>query len=64
MKHNLNIIETLIRLALTMFLVIGGWLLGTFLLFPVGMFITVTALSGYCPVYHVLGVDRSSHGGI
>lgn len=61
MKHNLNLIETLIRLALTMILVIAGWLMGTFLLFPIGMFITVTALSGYCPLYHLLGIDRATH---
>jgi hypothetical protein len=56
--HNLNLKETLARLILALFVIVGGWLLHTNLLFPVGMLLTVTALAGYCPLYHVLGIHR------
>ena len=54
--HNLNLKDTIIRLTLAFALIIGGWLLSTFWLFPVGMLLTVSALAGYCPVYQILGM--------
>lgn len=59
MKHNISLIEVIIRLMLTMAFAITAWLSGYFLFFPIGMVLLVTALSGFCPIYAVLGKDTS-----
>ena len=58
LPHNLNFKETLVRLILSMLVIILGWLLHTSILFPLGVLFTVTALAGYCPFYHLLGIHR------
>lgn len=59
MKHNISLIEVIIRLMLTMAFAITAWLSGYFFFFPIGMVLLVTALSGFCPIYAVLGKDTS-----
>lgn len=59
MKHNISLLEVVLRLMLTMVLAMTAWLTGYFVFFPIGMIFLVTALSGYCPIYGILGRDTS-----
>ncbi len=60
MKPNLDLRDMIIRLILMLVLIIGGWLLQTFILFPIGMYLVVTTLSAYCPIYEKLGINHQS----
>ncbi len=55
MSYNMSFFDIIIRLFLGALVVITGWLLNTLVLFPVGMALVVVALSGYCPINHLLG---------
>jgi hypothetical protein len=61
MKHNISMMEVIIRLIIAMGLALTAWLSGYFIFFPLGMIMVVTALSGYCPLYGILGKDTSDH---
>lgn len=61
MKHNISFIEVVIRLIITMAFTMTSWLSGFFFFFPIAMILVVTALSGYFPIYSVLGKDTSIH---
>ena len=57
--HNVNsILDIVVRLILVLVFVIASWALNVFTLYAVGMLLLVTALSGYCPLYHVLGKGK------
>ena len=61
LPHNVNsILEIVVRLILVLVLVIASWALNTFALYVAGMLLLVTALSGYCPIYHILGKGKQS----
>ena len=57
--HNVNsILEIVIRLSLVVVFVIASWTFGVFALYAVAMVLLVTALSGYCPINHILGKGK------
>ncbi len=50
MKHrHMSMLEIVVRLIISMLIVILSWLTNFFPLYPLGVFVLVTALSGYCP---------------
>lgn len=50
MKHrHMSMLEIVIRLIVSMVVVLISWLTNFFPLYPLGVFLLVTALSGYCP---------------
>lgn len=57
MTYNLSYLDGIVRLIIMLTLVIVGWLLNTFILYPIGMVLLVSALGGYCPLYHMLGIS-------
>ena len=50
MSYNMTPLDIVVRLTLAMVFVIIGWLLNTFILYPIGMVFLVVALTGYCPL--------------
>ena len=54
MSYNMTPLDIVLRLILSMVFVITGWLLNTFILYPVGMVFLVVALTGYCPLKALL----------
>lgn len=58
MKQNMNMFDAIIRYALLMITVIIGGALGSLPLMLLGMPFFFSAILGWCPIYHVLGIDR------
>lgn len=58
MEPNLSMVESYMRYALMMIPVIIGGLMGSLWIMLLGLPIFLTAISGYCPVYQVLGINH------
>ena len=55
MKHrHMTFLEVVIRLIASMVFVLISWATDIFLIYPVGVILLVTALSGYCPFNSVI----------
>ncbi len=54
---NVGAIDSVIRFSVTMFFMIAVMFIGMPELLFVGGFILLTALTGHCPLYSVLGID-------
>lgn len=59
LESNLSVAEAFSRYAIMMIPVIIGGLLGSLWLMLLGLPIFLTGITGFCPLYHVLGIDHS-----
>lgn len=61
MVSNISIFEVIVRLIAVLVVTIAALFANLFSLFIVAMVLLVTALSGYCPIYHALGINRNEN---
>jgi len=58
LEPNLNMVEAYMRYAFMMIPVIIGGLMGNLWIMLLGLPVFLTGISGYCPVYDVLGINH------
>ena len=61
MKQNMNMFDTIIRYAFLMIIVIIGGALGSIPVMLLGMPFFFAGILGWCPIFHVLGIDHHTH---
>jgi hypothetical protein len=59
LEPNMNMAESLSRYGIMMIPVIVGGLLGNLWIMLLGLPIFLTAISAYCPLYQVLGINHA-----
>jgi len=57
-EPNLSVKESCIRYALMMIFPIAGGLLHSLPLMILGIPVFLTAITGYCPIYDIMGIDH------
>ena len=55
MEHNLNFTDIVIRYILMMFIMIAAGVFQSIGLVILGVLVFMTAISAYCPLFHLLG---------
>lgn len=63
MVSNISLFEVVVRLAGVLVITLASLFLDSFTLYIVSMVLLVSALAQYCPIYQVLGINRSNQSG-
>ena len=58
MEHNMNMFDVIIRYALLMVIVITGGILQSLPIMLLGMPFFFAAILGWCPLFHLLGINH------
>ena len=58
MEYNMSFVDIAIRYFLMMVFVILGGVFQSFVLMTVGFVFFLEAISGWCPAFHVLGINH------
>ncbi len=58
MEYNMNFIDISIRYAVMMLLVILGGVFQSFLLMGIGFVFFLVAITGWCPLFYLLGINH------
>ena len=58
MEHNLNFVDIIIRYIVMMLVMILAGIFQSIVLTIIGVLIFLTAISAYCPIYQLLGIDH------
>lgn len=61
MVSNISLFEVIVRLMIVLFVTVFALFVNMFSLYIVAMILLVTALSGYCPIYHALGINKNEN---
>lgn len=62
MQYNMNFVDVIIRYAMLMVFGIVGGLLGSLPIMLIGLLFFFSAILGWCPVFHVLGINHHKDG--
>lgn len=60
MQPNMNFVDILVRYGLLMITVITGGLLQSLPLMLLGLVFFFAAVLGWCPIFHVLGINHNT----
>jgi hypothetical protein len=58
MEHNMNMFDVIIRYAMLMVIVIVGGIFHSLPLMLLGMPFFFSAILGWCPIFHMLGINH------